>query len=118
MPPPGQNIRKLAQKRRIRASLYFLAAMFSLGLATLFLNSPIIPAVLVLTAIVTVIQGASLLKLAKRADQGAEGEEDIGKTLQPLIQHGWQIEFGARLGRSLADIDIICTSPQQKTYAI
>ncbi len=114
---PGQNVRRLAQKRRIRASPYLLAAMFSLGLATLFLNSPVILAVLVLIAIVNAIRGASLLELAKRADQGA-AKRILAKPYSLCFKMAGKLNLGVRLGRSLADIDIVCTSPQQKTYAI
>ncbi|MGB3295369.1 MAG: nuclease-related domain-containing protein, partial [Phormidesmis sp.] len=47
----------------------------------------------------------------------ARGEEETAQEMLQLEQTGWQVEYGVRLGR-LGDVDIVCTSPQNKTYVI
>lgn len=62
--------------------------------------------------------GLYLWKRANHADQGAKGEEEVAQSLDPLIQEGWQIEYGTRLKGGLGDADIICISPQAHAYVI
>lgn len=134
----GSNIRELAFKRRN----YAFACFFLAGI------SPFLPLILVktyesieqpltilnqvekvsiplvvygafaLVSVALVRQGTSFWKQANNADQGARGEEEIGQDLDFLTQEGWRFEYGARLGNRLGDADVICTSPQDKTYVI
>ncbi len=53
---------------------------------------------------------------AKRADQGAAGEEEIAKTLEQLPQ-GWTIERGVVLDR-MGDIDFLLQSPKGTTFVL
>ncbi|MEA5620410.1 NERD domain-containing protein [Cronbergia sp. UHCC 0137] len=137
----GQNIRELADKRRLKAIGSFVSAgliifcpfflvkafenflkpissvnrsqqQFSLNLP------PILYVFLVIIALGLIVKGISLWKLANRADQGAKGEEDTAQVMSELQQEGWQIEYGMRLGNKLGDADIICISPQNKAYVI
>jgi Nuclease-related domain len=65
-----------------------------------------------------VFNGLYLWKRANHADQGARGEEDVAQTLTPLVQQGWQIEYGTPLKGGLGDADIICISPKNQAYVI
>jgi hypothetical protein len=136
----GQNIRELAVKRKVKAIMAFASAALVLvlpfALTKLFedllqlsrisdspsqstLDLPPAPYLLcVIAAAGLVFNGTVLWKRAKRADQGAKGEEDVATTLTPLASEGWQIEYGMRLGNRLGDADIVCISPQGKAYVI
>ncbi|MEO0394906.1 MAG: nuclease-related domain-containing protein [Cyanobacteria bacterium P01_A01_bin.137] len=136
----GRNIRLLAFSRRYKAVYAFVGAGFVVympfalaklieGFRSLFVDSnpdlaesPAMPVVIygvaIALAIYLVINGVRLWKGANRADQGAKGEEDVANELRGLAASGWQIEYGQRLGKGLGDIDIICSSPSCKTYAI
>lgn len=140
MPPrrkPGQNIRELAIKRRVRAIASFasavLALVFPFLLANLLkqiaaLNStqtqpsfngfPAVYALCVIAALGSTANGIYLWKRANHADQGAKGEEDIAQVMIPLQRAGWQIEYGMRLGDRLGDADIVCISPQGKAFVV
>jgi Nuclease-related domain len=137
---PGQNIRELAVKRRVKAIYSFaLAGLFPF--VPFFLNQavenllkplsslnstqpkpslifpPIFYAFFIIAALGLVANGMYLWKRANNADQGAKGEEDIGREMFQLEQEGWQIEYGMRLGGG-GDADIVCISPQHQAYAI
>lgn len=136
----GRNIRLLAFTRRYKAISSFIGAGIMLYLPfplTQFANviqkplaeanpdtvtsSPIPPSfyvVCVVLAIGMIANGVFLWKRANHADQGAKGEEDTAHELKSLVHSGWQIEYGKRLGKSVSDIDIICVSPNNKTYVI
>jgi hypothetical protein len=139
---PGQNIRELAVKRRIKAlssfvsaglvilSPFFLVRVFESFLKQLSSLNPSqtsphtlqLPIVfygfLAVIAIGLVANGTHLWKRANHADQGARGEEDTAQAIMQLVQEGWQIEYGMRLGVRLGDADIVCVSPQNKAYVI
>ncbi len=141
--PAGQNIRKLALRRRLQAVYNFGGA----GLALLFpflvarfdpktlerlsklsesestppTTLPLPPQsylIFVIIALVLVYRGVSLWRQARRADQGARGEEEMAQELVPLGQEGWQIEYGLWLSGGLGDADIVCLSPKGKAYVI
>ncbi|MBD1913268.1 MULTISPECIES: nuclease-related domain-containing protein [unclassified Leptolyngbya] len=140
----GENIRKLAAKRKLKAVIAFSAAIFSLvgsiylsnalkGLTTQLLTitststattvqqpdfSYLFYIVGFLVATGFVSQGLFLWKRAQHAEQGAEGEEAIAQTLLPLAQEGWQFEYGLMLGKGLGDADIIGLSPKGKGFVI
>lgn len=136
----GRNIRILAFSRRFKAVQAFvlagMCAYMPFALATLterfqqlrlsaspeIDDSPAMPLVIYgigfLFALGLVVSGVSLWKKANRADQGAKGEEDTANELRSLVADGWQIEYGKRLGKGVGDIDIICVSPNNKTYVI
>lgn len=138
----GQNIRKLASKRRFRAITSFISAgvtVFSLfGLIRIYelfskFLSPVNPsqaqiasvqvplpiyAIFLIVALSLVVNGVYLWKRANHADQGAKGEEDAAQEMVQLEQEGWQIEYGMRLGNRLGDADIVCISPRNKVYVI
>jgi hypothetical protein len=138
----GRNIRHLAMKRRSKALLSFLSAAliavmpFGISKASnvhLQHLSALNPhryqtptvhfpsyfhALFVLLAWGLVFNGFYLWKRANHADQGAKGEEDVAQTLNPLVQQGWQIEYGTPLKGGLGDADIICISPKNHAYVI
>jgi hypothetical protein len=138
----GQNVRDLAINRRLKAIYLFISSGFIIFLPWLILTIfnnflkdlptfkasqhqapklqlPVIfYGLFVFIAVVFMLQGINFWQLAKRADQGAKGEEDIAQVLIPLKQQGWQIEYGKWLGNGLGDADIICVSPQGKAYVI
>lgn len=53
---------------------------------------------------------------AKRAEQGAAGEDEIAKTLEQLPK-GWSVERGVALDR-IGDIDFLLQSPNGKTFVL
>ncbi|MBW4647463.1 MAG: NERD domain-containing protein [Kastovskya adunca ATA6-11-RM4] len=137
----GQNIRKLAVKRRAKAILSFVSAglvvffpfflfkafeSFLKDIPSLNPSQPqlllkiplILYAFLVIVALGMVSNGVFLGKRANHADQGAKGEEDTAQEIFQLEQGGWQVEYGMRLGNRLGDADIVCISPQNKAYVI
>jgi hypothetical protein len=138
----GQNIRKLAIKRRVKAVFSFISAglfiFFPFFLVKVFENFlkqlysrnpsqaqtpslnllPIIYIAFVILALGLVANGIYLWKRANHADQGAKGEEDTAQEMFQLEREGWQIEYGMRLGNRLGDADIVCISPQNKAYVI
>lgn len=137
----GQNIRKLAVKRRAKAIASFASAgllvVFPLFLARAFEvlfkeississsqqpSSPkfslIVYALFVISALGLVANGAFLWKRANHAAQGAKGEEEIAQVMLQLEKSGWQVEYGTRLEGGLGDADVICVSPQNNAYVI
>ncbi|MBE9202751.1 NERD domain-containing protein [Synechocystis salina LEGE 06099] len=138
---PGQNIRELALRRRVKAVSLFVSAIFFLvmpfGIVNLFEKffkeiitnnpqnttsylemSPVFYLPFLIISLGLVADGIYLLKRANRADQGAKGEEDTSRELSGLKQHGWKIEYGMSLGNRLGDADIVCISPQNRVYVI
>jgi Nuclease-related domain/Methyl-CpG binding domain len=63
-----------------------------------------------------VYQGRELLGLAARADQGARGEEEIGKILKQLPS-GWRTEYNRPVS-GVGDVDVIVYSPKGKSWTI
>lgn len=143
--PAGHNIRALAIKRRTQAVFSFSFAVLILSAPIFFVKTlngflkelPISPEstqvqapnskflvylylypVAIVVAVAPVARGLYLLKRAKHADQGAQGEEDTAQALKPLEQEGWQIEYNLPLQGGLGDADIICVSPKGQTYVI
>lgn len=137
----GQNIRQLAMKRRTKAMLCFTSAGMALFLPILLvkiindflkqmssLNSSqpqpslhfplIFYAPFIVLAFASIANGVLLWKRANHADQGAHGEENTAEAIASLEREGWHIEYGTRLGKSRADVDIICISPRGKAYVI
>ena len=57
-------------------------------------------------------------KRANHAAQGAQGEENIAQEIYQLEQEGWEINYGILMDGRRGDIDIVCISPQRKTYVI
>lgn len=138
---PGQNIRELALKRRVKAVTAFVGAGLAILMPLLFVRAwdnfgkqipsnhtslpqtssnvpPVFYGMLMVTAAVLVTNGLFLWKRANHADQGARGEEDVSRELSQLEWEGWKIEYGMRLGNGLGDADIVCISPQDKAYVI
>ena len=62
-------------------------------------------------------RGIYLWKRANHADQGAAGEELIEKTLKPLKQRRWHIEYGIRHKR-VGDVDVFLISPNGKAFTV
>lgn len=138
----GENVRKMALKRRMKAITSFASAGFMVLFPFLFvkifdnflkkigsLNSSQTPpptlqfptifyALFIFISLGLVFNGIYLWKRANHADQGAKGEEDIAQLMTQLKHEGWQIEYGIRLGNGLGDADIICISPKGKAYVI
>ncbi len=137
----GQNIRELATKRKIKAIQSFASAALVIVVPFFLIQifgdlleqlasispsqtpsslnlPPILYLMLAMTTAGLVFNGTTLWQQAKRAEQGAQGEEDVAETLSILVQSGWQIEYGMRLGNRLGDADIVCLSPQGKAYVV
>lgn len=137
----GQNIRELELKRRMQAIYSFGSAVCVVCLPfilsrlfepffkpfnassppqkQLFFSFPPIYYVFFLVlALLLVANGMYYWKRASDAAQGAKGEEDASRELSQLEYEGWKIEYGMRLGNGLGDADIVCISPQDKTYVI
>ncbi|WP_319420731.1 nuclease-related domain-containing protein [Pleurocapsa sp. FMAR1] len=137
----GQNIRKLALKRRMKAVTSFASAGFVFFLPIFLVKtfdkllrqlspnnssqpqsslnwSPILYVPFIVIALGLATNAVFLWKQANNADQGAEGEESIGKEISQLEHEGWQVEYGMYLGNKLGDADIVCISPQNKAYVI
>lgn len=138
---PGENIRQLALRRRIRAFLSFVSALAVLIFPWLLFQqleklvrllyaavpnqtssatvsiSTVYLLPFVLFALLFFLQGVVLWKRADRAAQGAQAEEEIGQDLSVLEQEGWQIEYGRMIGKN-RDVDVICRSPKDNAYVI
>ncbi|QKD81490.1 NERD domain-containing protein [Thermoleptolyngbya sichuanensis A183] len=136
----GQNVRKLALKRRVKAIFLFVMAGLAIastislhqvslqlsqlttGTATSNQSSQSLQFSLYLSggaiALGAAFGGLYLWKRAGHADQGAQAEEAIAKLLNPLIAEGWQIEYGLWLGKGLGDADVVCLSPRQQAFVI
>jgi hypothetical protein len=137
----GQNIRKLALKRRVKAIFSFASAGLVIFFPFFFvktfenffkqissLNSsqpqsslnlpPTFYAIFIIISLGSVANGVFLWKRANHADQGAKGEEDTAQEIFQLEQEGWQVEYGISLGSRLGDADIVCVSPQNNAYVI
>ncbi|MEE3719341.1 nuclease-related domain-containing protein [Tumidithrix elongata RA019] len=138
----GQNIRRLAAKRRFKAMGSFISAgliivapvilfkilenflkqtflltskvQFSLFQFSAF----IFPILFILVALGLAFNGVYLWQQADRADRGAKGEEDVAKEMEPLERESWQIEYGMLLAGRLGDADILCISPQSRAYVV
>lgn len=118
MPRPGQHVRVMALRRRLKAVFFFGTAGF-LVLLPAIVQAVTLPIFLIcwVLAAAAVAQGRYVWRRANQADQGAAGEEAIAQTLMPLQQQGWQIEFGV-VDRSVGDIDVFLVSPEGKAYTI
>lgn len=138
----GQNIRKLALKRRAKAVSLFVMAGLAIATTVTFhrlylqllqlatgptaqaqtAQSPPFPLYLYLLggaiALVCVLSGLHLWQRAGHANQGAAAEEAIADLLSPLADEGWQIEYGLWLGKGLGDADVVCRSPRQQAFVI
>ncbi|WP_030006390.1 nuclease-related domain-containing protein [Picosynechococcus sp. NKBG042902] len=124
----GQNVRRLAFRRRLQSWRAFLAAgglpvlvvfmfpVLAIGLG--FIAAIVIVAIAAFGALGFIFRGLDLWQAANRAVQGARAEENVAKTLQELEPQGWSFEYGMRLDDGLGDADVICFSPQKKTYVI
>jgi len=138
----GANIRRLAARRKFKATIAFSTAIFSV-IGSIILHQvfqDFTRQLLTITSTTTrvdppdfslmfyglgfiiaasfTVQGLDLWKRAKHAEQGAEGEEAIAQDLTSLIQEGWQFEYGRMLGKGLGDADIIGRSPKGHMYVI
>jgi Nuclease-related domain len=137
----GQNVREMAFKRRVKAICSFSSAGITI-LMPFFANwmlekftkpmssidssqpqsvSSLLPTFYVLFVVMALglfANGVFWWKQAERADRGAKGEEETAQEMRQLEQEGWQIEYGMRLGNRLGDADIVCISPQNKSYVI
>ncbi|HEY9639458.1 MAG TPA: nuclease-related domain-containing protein [Coleofasciculaceae cyanobacterium] len=136
----GQNIRKLALKRRLKAVQSWVAAGLVIVLPLFLVKTfddlvkhlpaatpstaaswhmpPYFYAGLGVIALGLVANGMSLWQQANNADQGAKGEEDSADALEVLKPEGWQIDYNLILGNGLGDADILCISPQRQAYVI
>ncbi len=137
----GQNIRELALKRRLKAIISFTSAGFVIFIPTLLIrvfqnfltqlstlssshNQPTfnlpfaVHALFLFAAVGLTANGVYFWKRANHADQGAKGEEVVALEMSRLVQEGWQVEYGMKLGNRLGDADIICISPRNRAYVI
>ncbi|MEB3225941.1 MAG: nuclease-related domain-containing protein [Synechococcus sp.] len=124
----GHNVRRLAFRRRFQAWRAFLAAaglpvlvvfmfpVLAIGLG--FIAAIVIVAIAAFGTLGFIFRGVDLWQSANRAVQGAKAEEKVAELLQELEPAGWVFEYGMRLEEGLGDADVICTSPQKKTYVI
>ncbi|BAW97340.1 hypothetical protein NIES970_22910 [[Synechococcus] sp. NIES-970] len=126
--PAGQNVRRLAFQRRVQSWRAFGAAVglpilvvfmfpvLAIGLG--FIAAIVIVAIAAFGALGFIFRGLDLWQAANRAVQGARAEEKVAEILKELEPKGWAFEYGMRLDHGLGDADVICVSPQQKTYVI
>lgn len=128
----GNNIRRLAWKRRVTAIQYWVGAAFFVVLPFLGnrllqtfalavkvkLTTPIwvYPLFWALAAFL-VWGGLHLWKRAGHADQGAAGESAVAALLNPLKASGWTVEYGFRDPR-VGDIDVYLVAPSGNAYTI
>lgn len=124
----GQNVRRLAFRRRLQAlqsffgagvlpvMVVFLFPVLAIGLG--FIAAILIVAIAAFGALGFVFRGIDLWQAANRADQGASAEETVAEVLSELESKGWTFEYGLRLDEGLGDADVICLSPQKKAYVI
>lgn len=137
----GKPIRAMASNRRMAAIVHFvfagiftvalyafvhaLRSMGSSFLSIVGTDSTTLPwptyllyLLPLLPGMVLVEKGMRLLRRARDADQGAQGEEDVARSLHDLLGLGWKLEYNVPLGGRLGDADIVCTSPRQRSYVI
>jgi Holliday junction resolvase-like predicted endonuclease len=110
----GGSIREMAWDRKVDATQKFLLA------AGCVAGSFILPAPVALLGLagagIFAYQGKQQLDSAARADQGAKGEEEIAQLLKKLPA-GWKVEYN-RPVQGVGDIDVIVSSPNQRTWSI
>jgi Holliday junction resolvase-like predicted endonuclease len=110
----GGSIREMAWDRKVDATQKFLMA------AGCVAGSFILPAPVALLGLagagIFAYQGKQQLDSAARADQGAKGEEEIAQLLKKLPA-GWKVEYN-RPVQGVGDIDVIVSSPNQRTWTI
>jgi hypothetical protein len=124
----GQNVRQMAFRRRFQSLQAFVGAgilpllvvfmfpVLAIGLG--FIAAILIVAIAVFGALGFIFRGIDLWQAANRADQGAKAEEGVAEVLSPLATEGWEFHYGMRLDQGLGDADVVCLSPQKKTYVI
>jgi len=132
---PGENPRKLALLRRQRAvGAFLIAGMIATApwgvqwcLSSL-VNFPTpgtgpvitLPGVLYLVCLAAaglpLFAGWELIQKARRAEQGAQAEEEIAQVLQQLPP-GWQVEYGLSVP-GVGDIDVTLRSPENRWYVL
>lgn len=124
----GQNVRRLAFRRRWQSLRAFLAALglpvivvfmfpvLAIGLG--FIAAIVIVAIAAFGTLGFIFRGIDLWQSANRADQGARAEENIADILDELAAEGWTFEYGLRLEDGLGDADVVCLSPHNKAYVI
>jgi hypothetical protein len=124
MAKAGNNIRRLAWKRKIRAMKMYAAS-------GVFIFTPIpIYSLLGLTRISVIFhlfcwilgtfmlrKGHKITEAANRADQGAVAEESTALILSELERDGWSIEFNIPL-RYWGDADAFLSSPKNNYYVV
>lgn len=118
MSRPGQNVRRMAQQRRFKATKSLLLAGMCIVIP-FFIPAASIWVHLGGFALAgpKLWQARSLLIRAKQADQGAAGEEEIARLLAALKTKKWQIEYGI-VDRSVGDVDVFLLSPKGKAFTI
>ncbi len=120
---PGLSIRRLARSRSIVSTVSFATAAFLVVVAPVIFVAlgqsyvAIALAVVVFNAAVWLVCFGFLSRQkARRADQGAIGEERLGLALEPLVSEGWAIEYNLKL--RWGDADVYLASPSGKHYVI
>lgn len=124
----GQNVRDMARRRRWQAWRAFMGAIafplfviFTFPILAIqlgFFTAISLVAIAAFGAISFVFRGLDLWEAANRADIGAQAEEKVAEILLPLLEKGWEFQYGMRLDAGLGDADIICLSPKHKAYVI
>lgn len=122
-PTAGSTIRRLARSRRFLAIADFGFAALLLVLSPslfYFVRSRYVALALAILlinlAFCFVCAGIFCWGQARRALQGALGEEQLGLILSSLVLKGWVVEYNLPLHRTDADVFLI--SPTRRYYVI
>jgi hypothetical protein len=119
----GANIRQLASNRREKAVANFTGAALLVILMPICYRllpggglAVLIGIVFIVGAVVLTRRGLKYWEKASRANQGAKGEEQLERCLEPLKQEGWHIEYNLEL--DWGDADVFLQSPQGNYYVV
>lgn len=119
----GDNIRKLALLRKIKAYGYGTGGIFSLMLIlVLIIGFPSSPTIFLalpcfVFAVSWLYQSKKFFRLAAYAEQGAIAEREVSLLLSSLIDLGWKVEYNIKLPR-WGDADIFLLSPKNNAFVI
>lgn len=122
--PPGENIFKLARKRRLcTIRHYTFAAIILMSALILFFIIGTFPINMlfllggVVSSYYLYRNGQYLMKQAGNAKRGALAESQVAALLTLLIGQGWQIEYNLRI-QKWGDADVVLRSPKDNWYVI
>ncbi|MEM9543990.1 MAG: nuclease-related domain-containing protein [Cyanobacteria bacterium P01_E01_bin.42] len=119
----GENIRKLALRRTIKAYTYRIGGIANFILIFVliigFRSSSAIALALpcFFLGVVWLDQSQKFFRLAAYAEQGAIAEEEVSLLLSSLTDRGWKAEYNVKIPR-WGDADIFLISPKNNAFVI